>query len=112
MLWCGVLLYTKLLLEKMFGYKEDKIFESLLIDDSDDTEIKWRDTHFLQYHALKKVGSGFPEYVYYNQSTKRYVQMRYVQMDSDYSRMNEDIFTYSKVFEAKQCDQSTFLGST
>jgi hypothetical protein len=50
----------------------------------------------MQYHSLSKIGTGYPRPLFYNQTTKRFIKVRYAQKTSDWSDIEkpDQIFTY------------------
>lgn len=71
MLW-----YVIKITKKMIYYEEDLV-ENRIINVSETDAVELKDTFFMQYHQLQKVGSGYAVDVFYNQSTKQYIRATY-----------------------------------
>ena len=85
----------------MVTFNEDRIHTQIVVEEDDKQSVLWKDTQVQAYHSLYKVGSGFPEKLFYNESTRRYIDIRYVQMTNDYSKESDQIYNYEKIYEAR-----------
>ena len=72
-------------------------------------ETNFNETKVMQYHSLSKIGSGHPIPLFYNETTKRYIKLRYGQKYSDWSKIGNpsEINSY-EFFEASQCNEKNF----